>query len=54
VAREPCDARGRSLLAAGGAASAFLVALTVPFLGRYGWGRDERYLLSASRHPALG
>jgi hypothetical protein len=31
-----------------------LVALTVPFLGRYGWDRDELYFLSASRHLALG
>jgi hypothetical protein len=31
-----------------------LVALTVPFLGRYGWDRDELYFLTASRHLALG
>ena len=31
-----------------------LVALTAPFLGRYGWDRDELYFLSASRHLALG
>jgi Dolichyl-phosphate-mannose-protein mannosyltransferase len=31
-----------------------LFALTVPFLGRYGWDRDELYFLSASRHLALG
>jgi 4-amino-4-deoxy-L-arabinose transferase-like glycosyltransferase len=31
-----------------------LVALTAPFLGRYGWDRDELYFLAASRHLALG
>jgi len=31
-----------------------LVALTAPFLGRYGWDRDELYFLTASRHLALG
>jgi hypothetical protein len=31
-----------------------LVALTVPFLGRYGWDRDELYFLAASRHLSLG
>jgi hypothetical protein len=31
-----------------------LVALTAPFLGRYGWDRDELYFLSASQHLALG
>jgi 4-amino-4-deoxy-L-arabinose transferase-like glycosyltransferase len=36
---------------AGGAAAA---ALELPFIGRYGWDRDELYFLSAGRHPALG
>jgi Dolichyl-phosphate-mannose-protein mannosyltransferase len=31
-----------------------LVALTAPFLGRYGWDRDELYFLTASRHLSLG
>jgi 4-amino-4-deoxy-L-arabinose transferase-like glycosyltransferase len=30
------------------------LALAVPFLGRYGWQRDELYFLQASRHVALG
>jgi Dolichyl-phosphate-mannose-protein mannosyltransferase len=41
-------------LQAGAAAGVVLVAATAPFLGRYGWDRDELYFLSASRHPALG
>jgi Dolichyl-phosphate-mannose-protein mannosyltransferase len=28
--------------------------MTLPFLGRYGWDRDELYFVSASRHVALG
>jgi len=36
---------------AGGAVSA---AIQLPFLGRYGWDRDELYFLSAARRPALG
>jgi hypothetical protein len=30
------------------------VAVIVPFLGRYGWDRDELYFLSAAKRPALG
>jgi len=41
-------------LAAGAAASVLTVAAAAPFLGRYGWDRDELYFLTASRHPALG
>ena len=36
---------------AGGAVAA---AVELPFLGRYGWDRDELYFLSAARRPALG
>ena len=31
-----------------------LIALTAPFLGRYGWDRDELYFLTASRHLDFG
>ena len=28
--------------------------MTLPFMTRYGWDRDELYFLEAARHPALG
>ena len=31
-----------------------LVAVTAPFMSRYGWDRDELYFVSASHHLALG
>lgn len=31
-----------------------LVAVTAPFMSRYGWDRDELYFLSAAHHLALG
>jgi 4-amino-4-deoxy-L-arabinose transferase-like glycosyltransferase len=33
---------------------ALKAALTLPFIGRYGWNRDELYFLEAAKHPALG
>jgi 4-amino-4-deoxy-L-arabinose transferase-like glycosyltransferase len=33
---------------------AVLVAITAPFMARYGWDRDELYFLSAAHHLALG
>jgi 4-amino-4-deoxy-L-arabinose transferase-like glycosyltransferase len=51
-------AHGRSLLcvslAAGAIAAAAETAITVPFLGRYGWDRDELYFLSAAHRPTWG
>jgi hypothetical protein len=41
-------------LGCGLAAAAAQAAVAVPFLGRYGWDRDELYFLSAARRPALG
>jgi 4-amino-4-deoxy-L-arabinose transferase-like glycosyltransferase len=49
----PATSLGRALIAGSGA-GAILVAATVPFLGRYGWDRDELYFMSASHHLALG
>ncbi len=34
--------------------AAVQVAVIAPFLGRYGWDRDELYFLSAAKRPALG
>jgi 4-amino-4-deoxy-L-arabinose transferase-like glycosyltransferase len=41
-------------LAVGGLAAAVQAAVVVPFLGRYGWDRDELYFLSASHRPTWG
>ena len=53
MTHRPATSLGRALIA-GAAAGAILVAATVPFLGRYGWDRDELYFMSASHHLALG
>ena len=45
--------RMRTLLA-GCIAALFKLALSLPFLGRYGWHRDELYFLQASRHLSFG
>ena len=36
------------------AAAAVLIAVTAPFMYRYGWDRDELYFLAAAHHLALG
>jgi 4-amino-4-deoxy-L-arabinose transferase-like glycosyltransferase len=41
-------------LAIGGGIGLAKLAATAPFMGRYGWDRDELYFLAAARHPALG
>jgi Dolichyl-phosphate-mannose-protein mannosyltransferase len=43
-----------STLLVGLAAVALLAAVTVPFMSRYGWDRDELYFLSAAHHLAFG
>ncbi len=44
----------RISLAVGGLAAVAQAAVVVPFLGRYGWNRDELYFLSAARRPTWG
>ena len=44
----------RTAVVCGTAAALVQVAVVVPFLGRYGWDRDELYFLSASRRPTWG
>ena len=41
-------------LAIGGGIALAKVAVTAPFMSRYGWDRDELYFLAAARHPAFG
>ncbi len=44
----------RISLAVGASAAAAQAAVAAPFLGRYGWDRDELYFLSAARRPTWG
>ena len=44
----------RTALLCGLAGGALSAAIQLPFVGRYGWDRDELYFLSAARRPALG
>ena len=44
----------REALLAGGIGALVKLGLALPFLGRYGWHRDELYFLQASHHLALG
>jgi hypothetical protein len=55
---EPCAhehlAPVRTALLCGLVGGAVAAAIELPFIGRYGWDRDELYFLSAARRPALG
>jgi len=55
-AADTVRARGsaRTTVLIGLTAAALLVAITAPFMARYGWDRDELYFLSAAHHLALG
>jgi len=44
----------RVSLACGALAALLQAAVVAPFLGRYGWDRDELYFVSASRRPTWG
>jgi len=44
----------RATLLIGLAGGALLVAMTAPFMTRYGWDRDELYFLAAAHHLAFG
>jgi hypothetical protein len=50
----PVPGSARTTLWIGLAGAAVLVAVTAPFMTRYGWDRDELYFLSAAHHLALG
>jgi hypothetical protein len=44
----------RTALLCGLGGGTVAAALELPFIGRYGWDRDELYFLSAARRPTLG
>jgi 4-amino-4-deoxy-L-arabinose transferase-like glycosyltransferase len=44
----------RGAMLAGGIGALVKLGLSLPFLGRYGWDRDELYFLQASHHLAFG
>ncbi len=44
----------RGALLIGLLAGAVKTAIALPFIGRYGWHRDELYFLAAAKHPSLG
>src|SRR5262249_21984900 len=46
--------RLRTSIACGVGVALVQAAVIVPFLGRYGWDRDELYFVSASRRPTWG
>jgi Dolichyl-phosphate-mannose-protein mannosyltransferase len=52
LTREPTPLRVS--LAIGAVAATLEAAVVLPFLGRYGWDRDELYFLSAARRPTWG
>ena len=46
--------RMKRTILVGLAVGALIALITIPFLGRYGWDRDELYYLTASHHLAFG
>ena len=54
TAVRPAWDSARTTLWIGLAAAVLLIAVTAPFMSRYGWDRDELYFLSAAHHLALG
>jgi 4-amino-4-deoxy-L-arabinose transferase-like glycosyltransferase len=50
----PLRTTARAALLLGLAVGAVKAALTLPFIGRYGWHGDELYYLAAGKHPSLG
>lgn len=52
-AAHPQSSARRTLLI-GLAGAVVVIAITAPFMARYGWDRDELYFLSAAHHLALG
>ena len=54
AAAEPARGSARTTLWVGLAGAAVLIAVTAPFMSRYGWDRDELYFVSAAHHLALG
>ena len=54
VAADRARISARETFLIGLAGAVALVAITAPFMSRYGWDRDELYFLSAAHHLALG
>lgn len=44
----------RTAILCGLGAAALTAAIALPFIGRYGWDRDELYYLSAAKHLSFG
>jgi hypothetical protein len=53
-ANEALSTPARTTIALGLGVAALQALVVLPFLGRYGWDRDELYFLSAARRPTWG
>src|SRR5262249_16330006 len=53
-AKEALSTSARTTAVVGLAVAALQLLAVLPFLGRYGWDRDELYFLSAARRPTWG